>query len=93
MSSWLVINGFTNSQWFFYFMQELRKEYESDGWKRHHEQGLEFEECEDESQEAITLSVAGPKSADDKWELLPMTPLMVRNFPPHLLPGILLSFH
>ena len=60
----------------FSFMQEVRKDYESDGWKRHHDQGLEFEECEDA---AITLSIAGPKSEDDKWELLPMTPLKVRN--------------
>ena len=59
-------------------MKEVRKDYVSDGWKWHHEQGLEFEECGDESQEAITLSIAGPKSADDKWELLPMTPLKVR---------------
>ena len=59
--------------------QEVRKDYESDGWKRHHEQALEFEERENESLQAITLSIAGPKSEDDKWELLPMTPLKVRN--------------
>ena len=66
----------------------MRKDYKRDGWKRHHEQSLEFEEHEDESPEAITLSIAGPKSEDDKWELLPMTPLKVRNFPPCLLTGI-----
>ena len=36
----------------------------------------------DESLQAITLSIAGPKSDDDKWELEPVTPLKVRNFPP-----------
>ena len=61
----------------FPFMQEVHKDYERDGWKRHHEQGLEFEECEDDSLKAITLSIAGPRCADDKWELLPMTPLKV----------------
>ena len=76
MSSWLVINCYTNPH--VSFFQEVRKDYESDGWKRHHEQSLEFEEHEDESPEAITLSIAGPKSEDDKWELLPMTPLKVR---------------
>ena len=74
-------------------MQKVRKDYESDGWKSHHEQGLEFEECEDKSQEAITLSIAGPKSSDDNWELLPVTPLKVRNFLLRLLPGIVLSSH
>ena len=73
-------------------MQEVRKDYESDGWKWHHEQCLEFEECEDESQEAITLSIAGPRSADDKWELMPITPLKVKNFLPHLH-GVVFSSH
>ena len=63
----------------------MRKDYESKGWKEHHEQALEFEEHEEESQQAITLSIAGPKSENDKWELLPMTPLKVRSLPPCLL--------
>ena len=62
--------------------QDVRKDYESEGWKRHHVQGLEFEECDNKSLEAITLSIAGPKTDDDKWELEPVTPLKVRNFPP-----------
>ena len=74
-------------------MQEVRKDYESNGWKWHHEQGLEFEECENEGQEAITLSIAGPNPEDDKWQVLPVTPLKVRNFPLqlHVFTGVVFS--
>ena len=65
--------------------QKVQEKYEGRGWTKHHEQSLEFEEQEDESREVVTLSIAGPKSQDDKWELLPVTPLKVRNVPPHLL--------
>ena len=71
----------------------MRNDYEGKGWKKHHEQSLEFEEHEDKSLVAVSLSIATPESQDDRWELRPITPLKVRNVPPHLLTGIVLAAH
>ena len=63
--------------------QKVQKEYKKEGWTKHHEQLLEFEEPEDGSEKSITLSVE-QSLQDGKWEITPVTPNLVRNFSPRM---------
>ena len=83
---YLIIGGSESLSWLsltpsklpFHF-QEVLKRYESRGWTKHHEQVLEFEETEGGSLPAISLHIAEPSIEDDKWGILPITPLGVRK--------------
>ena len=51
----------------------MQKEYEKARWTKHHDQFLEFEEPDNESEESITLTIE-QGSQDEKWEITPVTP-------------------
>ena len=67
-----------------FLFQKIQESYKENGWIAHHEQELEFEEDEDDSPPAVTLSIAEPDTSDDKWVLQPISPHQVRSLPPQV---------